>query len=274
MFRYTDGVIGAGQKTCGEPAPPESRHHAENAAADLERRWCEYQGRFERVEAERRSRALDATRASRFAFGVAMLLGALMLTVRVADAWTDTSGSGLFGRLENAPRVHELLTATWLAAFAAGILVHMLVRFVPALRVGVSGVRSYVMFWVGTALWLPITVHWFWYLAQGNSVKQFDDWATFALAVTAITHVGFAIMVGRRAAQLARGEPPTSVKNIFAWSVVLGALPVGIMLLMIPSIIVALTGIPIVPLLLMMEPLAKAHRDHLDADLPVARVIA
>jgi hypothetical protein len=76
-------------------------------------------------------------------------------------------------------------------------------------------------------------------------------------------------MVGARAAKLARGRVPLSIKNLIAWTVALASVPFGLLLL-IPPLLVALTGVPIVPLLVWMERLAVVHRD---VEAPVARVV-
>lgn len=208
------------------------------------------------------SRNIAAIRAGRLAFGIVVLGGVAALAWQVVASRAASTPQ---------PDTVRVIGTTWLAALATGGAVHAAVRVFPSLRIMPRGITSFVVPAVGVALLLPITIHALWYLASGAVPWSFDRWATFALQVTAPSHVCFAIMVGRRATQLARGHAPVSVARIFVATVAVASFPFGIPMLMLPSVVVALTGIPIVPVLVLMERLAVPHRD---GDLPVARVLA
>lgn len=226
---------------------------------------------FARVHARWNAQRIPAIRSGRLAFGLVLLIAAAGLTQTVVNEGLASTGSWFGSRDGVEPAVHTLLLWAWGGAFAAGAVMHLLVRFIPALDLRVRGTTSFVVPSLGAALLLPITVHLGWYVMNGMSMNRFNEWAVWAIALTALSHIGFAIMTARRARRLARGEEPNTVKNIFAWTVVLAALPFGIFLLAIPPVLVAITGIPIVPLLVLMERLAKPHRD---VEMPAARVIA
>jgi hypothetical protein len=215
------------------------------------------------------ARHVDATRAGRLVFGIGLLIGPLLLAKIVATAFL--AAPTFLAATHARPGVYGLLAWTWTLATLAGLVAYAVVRRMRPGAVHVSGTASFVAPAVGIAALLPITVHALIAGVLGTSSDSFDEWAMFALALTSTTHLGFACMVGVRAAQLARGRIALSIRDVVAWTLVLASVPVGLVSLMLPTIVVACTGLPIVPLLVRMERLAPAHRD---ADVPVARVVA
>jgi hypothetical protein len=84
------------------------------------------------------------------------------------------------------------------------------------------------------------------------------------------THAVFAVLVGQRARGLIRGTPVKSVLRIFITTLLVSCVPFGTFIL--PPIVVALTGLPLVLALRAMATIA-AHDAARDAvGLPVAIV--
>jgi hypothetical protein len=98
---------------------------------------------------------------------------------------------------------------------------------------------------------LPLTLHLVVASIGGYTARGFDDWCFWSVVFVSIAHVVFAILVGMRAAAIAGGQPPISVGSIYIATVTLAGVP-GV-ILVVPLIITALTGIPLLPLLYGME---------------------
>ena len=81
------------------------------------------------------------------------------------------------------------------------------------------------------------------------------------------THLCFAVLVYGRARALSRGDEPISIPRIYLLTCVFAAFP-----FVIPVVYVAITGIPIVPLLLWMKRIARLDREHVDVPFAIARV--
>lgn len=199
------------------------------------------------------SAPLGARLAGRIAFGVTLLAGAGVLVVQ-------TTG----GR---APHAGATLILTWLLAFVAAAIV----RFVAACRVRDPSlaVPAMVLPMVGIALILPLTIHLPVVLAiEGldRGVAAFDRWALLSIVVTAVPHVVLALLVGRRAAALARGLPAISWERIYWFTIFAACIPF-IVLLLIPPVLVAVTGLVALPILRAVEKRALAGRER---ELPVA----
>lgn len=184
-----------------------------------------------------------ARRAGRIAFGAVLLAGVYVL-VNFARKH----------EVAHAYHAWHVVAGAWLLAAAAGFLVTRLVAILPPTRdPGALRRAAFVVPSVGVALLLPITLHM--PIALWSGVDTFDLWCRMAVFATGLTHVVFALLVAVRAAQLARGTTNISIGMIYWVTCVIAAIP-----FVIPAGFVALTGIPIVPLLRRMERIAEADR--------------
>lgn len=203
----------------------------------------------------------SARQMARVVFGAVLVIGACVLVYRV---WSH--------RLE----LHEheiaagVLSWTWLVAIIAALVAHVAVSWSGGSLAGEKLLRaSLVVPAAGLALVLPLTIHLLWFRFVEGSVAEFDEWASLSMVFAGPAHVTFLITASRRASQLARGEPAMSVPAIYGLCVVTGMAPLPV----IPSILIALTGLPILPLLYGMAPLAAHERAALDT-LPRAQLHA
>lgn len=197
------------------------------------------------------------------AAGLVLLLGAGLLVGEVIAM--DLSGLG-----QRYPLAY-LVLGTWIAAGVVGAGTYAAVRYDRTWRAMVLGpVGPFAVFSVGAALLAPITIHLFVMTLTGSEPRAFTEWAGVALPITSLAHITFATMVGWRAVRLARGrtDAPT-VGSIFRTTVVVSAIPFGL-LLFLPPVLVALTGLPLLPLLYGMEKYATLDRGGIM--LPVARL--
>jgi len=197
------------------------------------------------------------------AAGIVLLLGAGLLFAEVVAL-------DLSGMHQRYPLAY-LVGGTWLAAAVVGAVTYWSVMSGPGWRARpVGAVGSFTTFCVGAALLAPITLHLIVAMLEGTYGRAFTEWAGLALPMTATAHITFAVMVGSRAARLASGriDAPT-VGAIFRTTVIVSAIPFGL-LFMIPPAIVAVTGLPLLPLLYKMEKYAVADRGAIV--LPVARL--
>ncbi len=174
-------------------------------------------------------------------------------------------------------RVHELLLAMWPTALAVGVLTAAAAARWPSLGARVNPTTAFVLPAVTAALALPLTIHLVFFAIERGplGVRSFEDWALMSMAITGIAHIWFAVCVGKRAAQLIRGHEDLAlrVRTIY-WSTILVSCVPGILALGIPPLVVAVTGLPILPLLHLMKRYARPERENDDAALPFARVIA
>ena len=174
-------------------------------------------------------------------------------------------------------RVHELLLAMWPAALGIGGITAAAVRRWPSLAVRVSPTTAFVLPAVTAALALPLTIHLVYFaMVRGPfGVRSFEEWALMSMVITGLAHGWFAFCVGRRAADLIRGGEDLALKvRTIYWSTILVSCVPGILALGIPPVIVAVTGLPILPLLHLMKRYARAEREHEEVAIPFARVIA
>lgn len=200
-----------------------------------------------------------APQAARVAFGAVLIAGAAAIVSRA-------SFHGLLGHGEGS-RLAALFGWTWLGALAAGAIAYTIGSYLPP-----RGRRerllhlSFVVPAAGLALMLPLSLHLLYSLAIDSSLGGFDEWVGLSLVLTGFAHVVFAAMTMVRGSQLARGKPAISVGVIYLTSVAAGSIPFPI----IPSLFIAVTGLPIVPLLYAMQPLAARERATAD---PLPRAI-
>lgn len=197
-----------------------------------------------------------APQVARVAFGAVLLVGAAVL---VGKAQLHMSGDDA--------QTPGIIAGTWLLATAAAAVAYAIASYLPP-----AGRRdrllqlSLVVPAAGIALVLPISLHLLWCVALDRSLVGFDEWVGLSMLFAGFAHVMFALLACLRASQLARGVPAVSASTIYFACVAAGSLPFPVL----PSIIIALTGLPIVPLLLAMKPLAARERE---APAPLPRAI-
>ena len=203
-------------------------------------------------------------RLARIAFGAVLLLGVVVLLARIGPPQLDRP---FVNRTPVAPHVSTLLALTWAAAFAVHALVKRLAgdrtcapRQLPAASLILPG--------VGCALLLPLTLHLVLALAFGGHGDRFDQWAMLSRDLTAPAHLVFAALVARRGLCLARGQRAPTPVGIFVIVVIAACVPWAILVL--PPVVVAVTGMPLVPALAAMEALVACELAALGGHLPAA----
>ncbi len=210
-----------------------------------------------------------ARRIARIAFGVVLLAGALALVAAAA------SGSWERGR---PPRLSaaQILGYTWFAATVAAGAAYALAA---ALRLRLARdalfVPSLVVPAAGVALVLPITLHLLVALAIGSRSAAFDEWVEISLVVTGAAHLVFAALCMLRARRLAAGDATMTVAKLLGITVAAVCVPFMV-LWFIPPVLVAITALPILPLLHGMRPLIDRERAEiaaLPARLPRATIV-
>jgi hypothetical protein len=179
---------------------------------------------------------LTMTRIARIAAGLVLLSGAIFLA----------KNSIAVSRGESTLACWRVICSTWAgAAFVA---------FVGSLfrdRGDRHRVPGYVIPAAGVAIMLPLTLHMIVARMMDSSMWGFDAWCLWSLIFVGVAHVAFAIMVAMRAADIANGRIPMKVGTIYLATVALAGVP-GV-ILVLPMIVTAVTGIAIVPLLHAME---------------------
>jgi hypothetical protein len=176
------------------------------------------------------------TRIARIGFGLVLISGALFLA---QNAVRLERGGG-------SMHCWRVICLAWVAALCAGF-VGSLVRD----RGDRHRVAGYVVPAMGVALMAPLTLHLGVGALMHNTARGFDDWCFWSVVFVSVAHVVFAILVGLRAAAIVQGRPPISVGTIYIATVTLAGVP-GV-LLVLPLIITAITGLPLLPLLHGME---------------------
>lgn len=171
------------------------------------------------------------TRTSWILAGLVLIAGAIMLALNTyAYAFGDSA----------RPASH-VIGWTWSAAAAAFVL-----GCVIRDRDDRDSVAAAVLPSVGIALVLPLTIH----LVIATLLyptRSFDEWVQYSLLLVSVAHLVFAVLVGLRAAAIAQQRPPISVGTIYYATVCTAGVP-GLVLVL-PLVLVALTGLPILPLL-------------------------
>jgi len=216
-----------------------------------------------------KSEIIYARRLARIAFGAVLVAGAAVMLARLGEPH-------LFAPFSNEPtatahpQVAVVLILTWGAAF----LVYAMVR-VTVSRRGCAPqqllVPSLVLPGIGMALLLPLTLHLPVAVLFDDVGDGFDHWAALSRDITAPAHVALALLVAWRAVRLARGQRGPSPAWIFSIVTIVSSIPWGILIL--PPILVMITGGPMVPLLAWMEPMVKSELAALGGDLPGASVV-
>jgi hypothetical protein len=207
-----------------------------------------------------------ASRAGRVTFGVILIVGAFGL-VALALGTDGRATLALEPEGPATPRgLHawHVIVASWLLAFIAARVAAAIETRSPdahepdALRDAALWVPS-----VGIALLLPLTLHML-VFAASHRVHAFDQWTRFGIMFVGHTHIVFAGLVYLRARALMRGDKPISVTWLYIVTCVFAAVPFGV-----PVPYVAVTGIPIVPLLIWMKRAARIERERC-CGMPIA----
>ena len=182
-------------------------------------------------------------RKSRIAFGAVLIAGAITL---VASSLRGRHGA------------EQIVVVTWCVALAAGWATRVFATEGPDRdRLGVAGLVVPI---VGIALIGPITVHMPFALIGGS--RAFDEWVVLSTWFTIPAHLAFAYASARRAAQLACGQRAWTPRTVYLITVIVSCVPF-VLALALPPILVALTGLPFLPILRAMEPLAARERNQL-----------
>lgn len=174
------------------------------------------------------------TRIARIAAGLILLSGAIMLAlnaIAISRGQSDTAS-------------WKVICFSWAGAAAAAV-----VGSVIRDRGDRHRVAGYVVPAIGVALITPLTLHLI--VARLFGFDDFDAWVQWSVIFVSVAHVAFAIMVGMRAAAIVRGREPVKVGTIYLATVALAGVP-GV-ILVLPMIVTALTGIVIVPFLHAMD---------------------
>lgn len=200
------------------------------------------------------------TRVSRLAFGFVMIAGAIVL-VRNTLAYSNDHHAVANGTAWHA---WQVIVGTWIAAAAASVVGLLVKDRGDHLRVA-----SYVVPAAGVALLLPLTIHMpiALYLSDADG---FDMWCVYSGIFVGVAHIAFALMVGARARALVERREPMAVGTIYGVAVAMACVP-GL-LVVLPPMITAATGVPIMPLLYAMERWTQREREN--AALPVATLRA
>jgi hypothetical protein len=176
------------------------------------------------------------TRIARIGFGLVLISGALFLAQNAV-----------------ALERHRVGMHSWRVICLAGVAA-VCVGFIGSLvpdRGDRHRVAGYVLPAVGMALMMPLSIHLLFACLMESTGRGFDDWCFWSVVFVSVAHVVFAILVGLRAAAIVEGRAPISVGNIYIATVTLAGVP-GV-LLVIPLIVTALTGVFLLPLLYGME---------------------
>ena len=190
-------------------------------------------------------------------FGGALVVGMARLVALIATT-SDAGG-------ERDAAVVRVLGSTWLIAVGAALVLRVIARFARPIEDDRLRVASAVVPAIGLALILPLTVH-LMFFAVRHEVQGFGDWTAIALVLTGPAHAVFATLAAFRAWRLVRGKPAMSPWAIYGLAVAAGSVPFPVL----PSALIAITGLPIVPLLYLMKPVAT----RLAAEEPLPLAIA
>ena len=149
-----------------------------------------------------------------------------------------------------------VLGGIWILAFAGAC--------VAGFRRPVSLERAHRLFGlsvvlpsIGLALLLPLTIQLPFVVAAGGS-DSFDGWVSLSLWITGAVHIVLAVLVAVRAEMLVSGRQPLSVGLIYGACVGTSCIPFAVFVL--PPFLVALTGLPMIPLLYYQARLVERER--------------
>jgi hypothetical protein len=218
-----------------------------------------------------------ARRVARIAFGTALLVG---LAALVAIA--------VQGNAPAARYVPQVVGLIWVTALISGGVAYGLVRGSRvAPRAEQLFAASLMVPTAALALALPLTIHLG--VAQllgavdallpGRPLSQFAAemsfllWLQGSMVCTGLAHVVFAALCLIRVRQLMHGRAETMTpRRIFMLTVIASCVP--FVVVVAPPVLVALTGLPILPLLRAMKPRIERERAELRGEQPLPRAVA
>jgi hypothetical protein len=202
------------------------------------------------------------TRASRLAFGFVLMVGTgVLVDAVVGDGHPRVNWHEAFSFPLHA---WQLICGTWLVAALAALAGKLIPDRGDRFRVA-----SYVVPSMGVALLLPLTLHMPIALYVGDA-RSFDEWCMYSVFFVGAAHLAFALMAGARAKAIVEGREPLSVHTLYGVTVAMACVP-GL-LVVLPVLIVAATGIPILPLLYLMERWGRHARFEGEMPTAVARI--
>jgi hypothetical protein len=198
-----------------------------------------------------------ARRIGRITFGAVLLIGVGWL---LSAAWAELVHESR--RPEPLLNAAQILEMTWPIAALAGV-----VAWRVALRLRLSAhpdamlPASLVIPMVAIALLAPLTLHLPVVLALADR-ETFDMWVMLSLCITGLAHVVFAFTSARRGYHLATGKPAWSPLKVYAATVITSCVPF-VLLYAIPPVLVAITALPLLPVLYAMERIVTRERAEL-----------
>jgi hypothetical protein len=210
------------------------------------------------LAAARNERIVVGHRAARVVFGSSLIAGAMALVIRAL--LVDVVGASAI------PAAWEIVAMTWTVAFASSVVAARVARTLVWERPRMatddeSLVASITLPAAGLAVFLPITIHMpFALFAAGT--HGFDQWCTWSVALVGHAHVVLAVLAAHRAASLIerrREEPASTPVSIYVITILVSAVPFGLFYV-VPPFLVAVTGLPIIALLPVMERLLARER--------------
>jgi hypothetical protein len=188
-----------------------------------------------------------ARRAGRIAFGMVLLAGAVMLVMQ----------AGNHPAIPKTVHAWHVIVATWTVAILVGRVVTAIASRTRRphasndLRVAGLAVPA-----VGMALLMPLTIQLPFTIFISPNLADFDGWTEMSLAFTGHVHVVFALFVLARAVALTDGKT-FSITLIYVVTCCVALVPY-----VFPAVFVALTGLPIIPMLRHMERIVARESDE------------
>jgi hypothetical protein len=198
---------------------------------------------------ERLDRSLFARAIGRVAAGAVMIVGFACV---VPLSFLKVSPVAVFG-------------ATWLIAGFVYLFARLAVRFGVTERANahdrIFG-TSFAWLGVGVALLSPLSVHAFLIGVLGDErPEEVASWILMSLVIVGAAHAALACMTAQRVLLLAQGEEPRGLGRVYLLTIAWGCVP-GVVLFLIPPLMVALTGLAVLPLLAFLD-LAVVHEREL-----------
>jgi hypothetical protein len=189
-----------------------------------------------------------ARRISRITFGGALIVGSVWL---VRAATTDRFHVSAY----------EIITITWLAALALAIVSRIAAATIRWTRdPDFLFTHSVCVPMVGLALLLPITLHMLVVRAWWTTY-DFNQWVAVSVIVAGLPHLVLAIAVISRGRALVAGRPAVKPGTIYGITIAAACVP--FIVLFLPPMVVAVTGLPFLWLLRAMETLVARERAEL-----------
>jgi hypothetical protein len=182
---------------------------------------------------------LAARRVARITFGSVLIVGAAVLVL------------GPYLRLPFSSA--EIMLGSWFIATLLSLSVGRLPIHTdpqPLFK------ASLVVPTIGIALMAPLLIHLpFALVSQGS----YDTWVGLSVVIVGTAHLAFAITTGIRAARVVDDRPAMSPWICYAITVGVSCVPFALLLL-IPPVLVALTALPLMPLVYFQNQLADRER--------------